>query len=178
MKKLKNYKLTIIMIISIIIGGIVGLILGDDAKVLSPLGDLFLNMLLIIVVPLIFLTITSSIYKMKEPKRIGKILLTTFIVFIITSIVAVIIGVISTYTFKLVDNKNGEEIRESLVLNDNEVETESLNLLTRTVDAISVNDFSKLLSRNNMIALILSALFCIFCTGTSNIIGYISGGIK
>ena len=30
----------------------------------------------------------------------------------------------------------------------------------------------------NMIALILSALFCIFCTGTSNIISYISGGIK
>ena len=30
----------------------------------------------------------------------------------------------------------------------------------------------------NMIALILSAFFCIFCTGTSNIISYISGGIK
>jgi hypothetical protein len=30
----------------------------------------------------------------------------------------------------------------------------------------------------NMIALIASAIFCIFCTGTSNIISYISGGIK
>ena len=30
----------------------------------------------------------------------------------------------------------------------------------------------------NMLALIASAVFCIFCTGTSNIIGYISGGIK
>ena len=30
----------------------------------------------------------------------------------------------------------------------------------------------------NLAALIASAIFCIFCTGTSNIIGYISGGIK
>ena len=30
----------------------------------------------------------------------------------------------------------------------------------------------------NMIALFCSAMFCIFCTGTSNIIGYISGGIR
>ena len=30
----------------------------------------------------------------------------------------------------------------------------------------------------NMLALIASAIFCIFCTGTSNIISYISGGIK
>ena len=30
----------------------------------------------------------------------------------------------------------------------------------------------------NMIALVGSAVFCIFCTGTANIISYISGGIN
>ena len=30
----------------------------------------------------------------------------------------------------------------------------------------------------NLIMLIASGIFCIFCTGTSNIIGYLSGGIK
>lgn len=30
----------------------------------------------------------------------------------------------------------------------------------------------------NMIMLIASTIFCFFCTGTSNIIGYISGGLK
>ena len=30
----------------------------------------------------------------------------------------------------------------------------------------------------NLLALLASAIFCIFCTGTSNIISYISGGIK
>ena len=158
MKKLKNYKSLIIMLIGIIIGGIVGLIWGEEAKVLSPFGDLFLNMLLIVVVPLIFLTITSSIYKMKQPKRIGKILVTTFLVFLMTSVVAVLIGIVSTYSFKLVDTDDGDKIRDSLVLEDEVSEDTELKLLDKTVQAISVNDFSKLLSRDNMIALIVVSM--------------------
>ena len=80
MKIFKNYKSMLILLGAIILGGLVGMLWGEDAKVLSPLGDLFLNMLLVIVVPLIFLTITSSIYKMKQPKRIGKILGNTFLI--------------------------------------------------------------------------------------------------
>lgn len=158
MKKLKNYKSLIIMLIGIIIGGIVGLIWKEDAKVLSPFGDLFLNMLLIVVVPLIFLTITSSIYKMKQPKRIGKILVTTFLVFLMTSVVAVLIGIVSTYSFKLVNTGDGDKIRESLVIDEDEMADTELNILDKTVQAISVNDFSKLLSRDNMIALIVASI--------------------
>ena len=156
--KLKNYKMMVILLGAIIFGGIVGLIWGEGASVLSPLGEIFTNMLLIVVVPLIFLTITSSIYKMKQPKRIGKILVTTFIVFLLTSIVAVLVGVASTYTFKLVDNDNGQEIRDSLVFDDEVVDTTELNILERTVSAISTNDFQKLLSRDNMIALIVVSI--------------------
>ena len=158
MKRLNNYKSMIILLGAIIFGGIIGLIWGEGARVLSPFGDLFLNMLLIVVVPLIFLTITSSIYKMKQPKRIGKILITTFVVFLMTSIVAVLIGIASTYSFKLVDTENGEQIKESLVLDDEVSENAELNFLDRTVQTISVNDFAKLLSRDNMIALIVVSI--------------------
>lgn len=158
MKIFKNYKSTIILLASIIIGAIVGLIWKDGAAVLSPFGDLFLNMLLIVVVPLIFLTITTSIYKMKQPKRMGKILITTFVMFLVTSVVAVLIGVASTYSFKLVDNKDGEKIKKELILDSEEETGEELNLLQRTVDAVSVNDFAKLLSRDNMIALIVVSI--------------------
>lgn len=159
MKVIKNYKSMLILLGSIILGGLVGVLWGEDAKVLSPLGDLFLNMLLIVVVPLIFLTITGSIYKMKQPKRIGKILGSTFLVFLITSVVAVMVGIVATYSFKLVDTKDGEMIKEGLVLDEvgEEGETE-LALLDKTVQAISVNDFAKLLSRDNMIALIVVAI--------------------
>ena len=146
------------MVVGILIGAIVGLIFKEKVAVLAPLGDLFLNMLLIVVVPLIFLTITSSIYKMRQPKRIGKILITTFLVFLFTSLVAVAVGVVSTYSFKLVNNTNGEAIRESLDMNTEEEASTELNLLEKTVKAISVNDFQKLLSRDNMIALIVVSI--------------------
>lgn len=158
MKIIKNYKSMIILLGAIIIGGVVGLLFGEKTAILSPFGDLFLNMLLIIVIPLIFLTITSSIYKMKQPKRIGKVLISTFVMFLVTSLIAVLIGIVSTYSFKLVDSKNGELIRENLSIEEENQEQEDVNILDRTVNAISVNDFSKLLSRDNMIALIVVSI--------------------
>ena len=158
MKKfLKNYKSTLILLGSIIIGTIVGLIFGEKATVLSPFGDLFLNMLLVIIVPLIFLTISTSIGKMKQPKRIGKILTTIILVFVFTSIVSVFVGIVSTKAFRLVDVKDEAAIKE--VLNGAEEATkEDVNFLERTVEAVSVNDFSKLLTRDNMIALIIFSI--------------------
>ena len=71
MKKVwKNYKQTIILLMALVIGAVVGLVFGEKASVLSPLGDLFLNMMFVIIVPLIFLTITTSIAKIKQPKRV------------------------------------------------------------------------------------------------------------
>lgn len=153
----KTYKSSILIILSIIIGAIFGIIFKEDVKVVSPLGDLFLNMLLIVIVPLIFLTITTSIYKMNSPKRLNKILISTVIVFVITSIVAVLIGFITTKSFNLVDKANENEIIESLD-KDLVTEEEDLNLLERTVQAISVNDFSKLLSKDNVLALIVISI--------------------
>ena len=157
MKKfLKNYKSTLILLGSIIIGTIIGLVFKEKAKVLAPFGDLFLNLLLVIIVPLIFLTITTSIGKMKQPKRIGKILVTILLVFIFTSLVSVGVGIISTKAFKLVDVKDTETIKE--VLKNTETTNEKVNFLERTVETITVSDFSKLLTRDNMIALIIFSI--------------------
>ena len=147
----------LILLLFVIIGTIVGLIFGSDATVVRPFGDLFLNMLLIVVVPLIFLTISLSIYKMKQPKRIGKILGSTFFVFLITSAVAVLIGVVCTYSFKLVDNSDGMKIKDSLSAGEI-TNLEDINYLEKTINTISVNDFSKLLTNENMIALIVISI--------------------
>lgn len=164
MKKfLSNYKSTIILLVAIIVGAIVGIIFQEKATILSPLGDIFLNLLLVIIVPLIFLTITTSIAKMKQPKRLGKILVTIIGVFIFTSIIAVLVGFASTYFIKLVNPEDGEKIKTALEETTEEAEseeTEELSIADRTVQLLTVNDFSKLLSRDNIIAiLIFSILF-------------------
>lgn len=160
MKKfLKSYKSTIILVISIIIGVIVGILFGEDAKVLKPFGDLFLNLLFVVIVPLLFLTITTTIARMKEPKRLSKIMRTIILVFLFTSIVSVMVGFISTYSVDLVDRKDSEMIRESLVIDESsEIDQEELNLLDRTVQLISVNDFQELLSKEHVIAIVVFSI--------------------
>ena len=167
MKKfLSNYKSTIILLAAIIVGAIIGIIFQEKAAVLKPLGDLFLNLLLVIIVPLIFLTITTSITKMKTPKRLGKIMVTIIGTFVVTSIIAVFVGFASTYFVKLVNPEDGEKIKQALeqdVGNDEtsgEEKEDEPTIAERTVNLLTVNDFSKLLSKDNIIAvLVFSILF-------------------
>lgn len=157
MKKIwENYKSSVILLGSIIIGGILGLIFKEKILVIKPLGDLFLNMLLVIIVPLIFLTITTSIGRMKQPKRLRKILISIISVFLITSLVAVIIGIIST-RIKLVNSVDSKKIVETLDMELVEEKVE-LDLLMRAVNMISVNNFNKLFTNENMIALIIFSI--------------------
>ncbi len=162
MKKfLSNYKSTIILLVAIIVGAFVGIIFQEKATVLSPFGDIFLNLLLVIIVPLIFLTITTSIAKMKQPKRLGKIMVTIIGVFIFTSIISVLFGFASTYFVKLVNPEDGEKIRVSLeeqTLDDSQEDSEELTIADRTVNLLTVNDFQKLLSKDNIIALLIFSI--------------------
>ena len=162
MKKfLSNYKSTIILLVAIIVGAIIGIVFKEKATILKPLGDIFLNLLLVIIVPLVFLTITTSISKMKTPKRIGKIMVAIIGVFIVTSILAVFIGFASTYFIKLVNPEDGEVIRATLQEEAEEVsEDEDVTIADRTVELLTVNDFSKLLSRDHIIALLIMSIIC------------------
>lgn len=156
MKKfMKNYKSSIILILAVIIGTIIGLIFKEKASILSPLGDMFINMLLVVVVPLIFLSITVSISKIKSAKRLGKIMITTIITFIITSLVAVVVGFASTYKINLVDTERVSDIKSSLV---EDVKIEELNILERTAKTLTVSKFSDLLNTDNLMALLVFSI--------------------
>ena len=155
----KHYGQTVILLVSIIIGAIIGLIWKEGATVLSPFGDIFLNLMFVIIVPLVFLTISTSIARIKQPKRLGKIMGSIILVIVITSIIAVVVGLLSTIFIKLVNVEDGQKILASLEENQEEVKkTEDLNILERTVSAITVSDFTGLLSKNNLIALVIFSI--------------------
>ena len=161
---LKTYKSVIILLAAIIIGAIAGMVLKEKAAVLKPFGDIFLNLLFIVIVPLIFLSITSSIAKIKQPKRLGKIMITIIMVFVMMSLISVLVGVAVTYPAKLVNTEDGAQIRAALEEqsgNPDEAKEESDNeptILDRTVSALTVTDFNKLLSKDNIIAIVLFSI--------------------
>ena len=157
-KLLSNYKSTIILLAGIIIGAIIGLIFKEKATVLSPFGDIFLNLLLVAIVPLIFLNITTTISKMKQPKRLGKIIISIIAVFVATSIIAVLIGFASTYFIKLVNPEDGMQIKATLEEVEQSEDEDEMTITERTVNLVTVNDFSKLLSKDNIIALLIFSI--------------------
>ncbi len=153
----KNYKMTILLLLGIIAGVVIGFVAKEKALVLKPLGTLFLNMLFVVIVPLIFLNVTTAISKMKSPKRLGKIMGSIVGVFLLTSIVAVLVGFFSARVVKLVSTEDSEKILASISSSDELVE-EEMNLGERTVNLITVDDFSKLLTKGNIIALLVFSL--------------------
>ena len=156
MKKIiKNYKQSIILIGSLVIGTIVGLIFKEKATVLEPLGTLFINMLLVVVVPLIFLSITTSIGKIDKPKRVGKILRSIIIAFVFTSLVSVVIG-LSSLKIRLVDSGDANKI--TALLDESTDVSDDASVLDKLVNSVSTNDFVNLLSKNNILALIVISI--------------------
>ncbi|MBE6155758.1 MAG: dicarboxylate/amino acid:cation symporter [Firmicutes bacterium] len=148
----KYYRSSFALLLSMVIGLIIGLIFKEKATALSPLGTLFINLLSTIIVPLIFTTITLSIAKIK-PQIVAKLLKNIVIVFVIMSLLSVLVGIISTYAYRFVSTQNTIETHHNVT-----TENTDLNFLERTVNMISVNDFNSLLTKENMIALIVFSI--------------------
>jgi len=147
----RNYRFSILLLIAIFSGMIAGLLLQDrTASILKPFGTVFMNMLFTIVVPLVFFTISSSIASMANLKRLGRILKYVFLVFIVTSLIA---GIVMLGTLFFIDPAKGVNI----MLEVGEETTVSIG--TQIVEAITVTDFSALLSRSHMLPLIIFSCF-------------------
>lgn len=163
----ENYRFSITLIIAIIIGSIIGLIFGEKAIVLKPFGDIFLNLMFTAVTPLVFITIASAVGSMVNMKRLGKILGNMFLTFIVTGLIAAVIILVVVKIFPPAAGVNIE-------LGTGGAELEKLSLANQIVQALTVNDFSKLLSRSNMLPLIVFSILFGYCVsavgGEDNIV--------
>lgn len=161
--KLKPYRFPLILLSSIIVGSIVGLIFGEKASIIKPFGDLFLNLLFMVVVPLVFFSITSAVANMDSMKRLGKIMGSMLTIFIITGIIASITMLVAVILFPV---GSGATIPVEIPEN-----TEVLSLSDQLVNTFTVPDFVELFSRKNMLALIVFSVLLGIATGLSGEVG-------
>ncbi|BCB02875.1 dicarboxylate/amino acid:cation symporter [Bacillus sp. KH172YL63] len=101
-----KFNLTTKIITALILGAIVGLILNIFAKDLfdildpflfTPLGKIFLNLISMLVVPIVFLSIVLGSAGLGDPKKLGRIGLKTIIFFLLTTCIAIVIGLSLAY---------------------------------------------------------------------------------
>lgn len=156
---IKNYKSTIILLGSICIGGAAGVIFGPKAEVVKPLGDLFLNLMFMIIVPLVFFSVSSAIANMSSAKRFGKILGSIFIVFAITALIAAVIGLISALIanpFKGIDPKAFKNIMSQT--GSANKQNEQVTFLGQVVNTFTVSDFAQLFTKGHILQLIVFSI--------------------
>ena len=95
---MQNIKLTRYILISLVLGIIVGVAFPAFAVKLSPLAMMFLNMVKMIIAPLLFATLVIGIAGHGDIKSLGKIGFKTIIYFEIVTIAALLIRNRSFYT--------------------------------------------------------------------------------
>jgi Na+/H+-dicarboxylate symporter len=159
-KILSNYKYTLILLIAIIIGGFAGFLVGPKIEVIKPFGDLFLNLMFMIIVPLVFFSVASAIANTNGMKRLGKILGGIIVVFFITALISAVLGFIGIRLFNPLEGIDTTQIMSIMEEPEQNTEVEELSFLGQLVQTFTVSDFSMLFSKSNMLQLIVfSVLF-------------------
>lgn len=80
------------IVLALILGVIVGAVWGEGAQSIRWIGDLFIRLIQMVVVPLIFITIVAGIVAMGDPQKLGSLGIKTLAVYMGTTLVAIIIG--------------------------------------------------------------------------------------
>jgi Na+/H+-dicarboxylate symporter len=156
---LKSYGFSIILIISIIIGSILGIIYKKDAIAFKPFGDIFLNLLFTAIVPLVFFSISSAVAGMTNIRRLGKIMASMIFVFVVTGLIASAVMVIGVVLYP---PAAGIKIALGAGVN-----AEHFKISEQIVKAFTVTDFADLLSKKNMLALIIFSILLGLATSAS-----------
>ncbi|WP_050613434.1 dicarboxylate/amino acid:cation symporter [Bacillus testis] len=162
-----NYKMTLILLLGIILGGIAGVVFGPKAEVVKPFGDLFLNLMFMLIIPLVFFSIASAIANMTEMKRLGKIMGSIVLVFFITASISAVLGVVGVSIVNPLENTDVSAIKDLMANAEQVDQPEDISFLGRVVQTFTVTDFSMLLSKSNMLQLIVFSILFGLATALS-----------
>ncbi|MBS5605776.1 MAG: dicarboxylate/amino acid:cation symporter [Enterocloster asparagiformis] len=151
----KSYRFPIILVIGIVAGALLGVTLGEKATVLKPLGDIFLNLMFTIVVPMVFVSITTAVGNMVNMKRLGKILGNLVLTFIVTGLFAAALVLTVVNIWPPAANTSIQFANAEMA--------EAASVGDMIVNSLTVNDFSGLMSRSNMLPIIVFAIISGIC---------------
>ncbi|WP_279630483.1 dicarboxylate/amino acid:cation symporter [Buttiauxella warmboldiae] len=129
----------------VLMGAVVGIYFGPQAKVLQPVADIFLNLIFCLIVPVVFFSVASSIANMDGVGKLKKILLIFLAVVIGSGLVTCMLAL---GTIKLINPTDGLSIDFGTTAVNTQA---SLSIVTM----LTVSDFSLLLSKNSMLPLII-----------------------
>ncbi len=152
MKKLVKAPLWAQILVAIVIGILIGVVSPAAAEAISPLGDIFLNLLKMLIVPLVFFSITNGICKMQNGKQLRSVGGRIVLYYIISSAAASVFGVIGGMI-----TQPGKNITD-FILSEEAAEATDFNMIDNIISWFPSN-IVKAMAEANMIQIIV---FCLF----------------
>ena len=149
-KTISPYIFPLLLVSSILLGGLYGYLFNTKTLCLKPLGDIFINLIFTTIVPLIFFSISSAIARTGSLGSLGKIMSAMSIVFIFTGIVAAIYALFVVSIFP-----PAQDVTISLTKAQ---QPTPVNLSDQIVGIFTVPNFSQLLSHEHILALIVFSI--------------------
>lgn len=148
--KIKPYLFFITTIASVFLGALTGYCINTKAAYLKPISDIFLNLLLTFLVPLVFFCISSAIARMSSLGQTRKIITSMLTTFIFTGIIAAAFMIVVVILFPPAENASFHLATVSQIY--------GLNIADQIVHTFSVTSFAKLFSHENMLALMIFSI--------------------
>ena len=153
--------------IALILGATLGFIFCDSysawGNVINGVGDIFLHAINMIVIPLVFLSTVLGISTMTDSKSMGRIAVKTFLYFIVTAVLAAVVGVIVTDVLRPGYGTHKAEVDAGEIMKTVE-SAESSTLMDKIVDIVPSNIFEAFSSGNILPIIFFSLLFGYFIT--------------
>ncbi|MEK5230779.1 dicarboxylate/amino acid:cation symporter [Lysinibacillus sp. FSL K6-0232] len=152
MKWWRNQKLYIKIFIGVIVGVLLGLLFGPKIAVIKPIGDIFIRLLQMLIVPLAFLSIISGITKLKDIKMLKSIGGKIMLIYVLTTLVATLIGVATALVLKPGKGEKG------LLAQAEAVERQEFSFIDNIVQWFPSNIVQSM-AETNMLQIIIFAIF-------------------
>jgi dicarboxylate/amino acid:cation (Na+ or H+) symporter, DAACS family len=137
------------MLIGIVLGTLTGVMLGPKAHYLKPVGTVFLGLLNMLVVLLVFSSMTVGVTSINDMRKLGRVGLKTLLLYMATTAIAIVFGLIAA---KLINPGVGLGLNHGSDIQIDET-PEILNILLSLVPS---NPISSLASGNILQVIVFS----------------------
>ncbi|MPM38895.1 Proton/glutamate-aspartate symporter [bioreactor metagenome] len=151
---MKKLGLTSKIFIGFALGIILGLVFGEKVTVIKPLGDIFLTLIKMIVVPLVFCSITSGVASIGDINKLKRIGSKTLIYFVVATMLAGIIGLVIA---QLVQPGSGVEL--NMIQANSKYQAKEMPTLAKTLLDMFPSNPIKALVDGNLMQIIVFSLF-------------------
>ncbi|WP_373869466.1 dicarboxylate/amino acid:cation symporter [Agarivorans gilvus] len=88
------------VVIAMVIGALVGALMGEQAAIFAPLGTIFIHLIKMLVIPLIGVSIIAGAANLGNSPEAGKIGISTFAFFMLSSALAVALALVMGWIFQ------------------------------------------------------------------------------